>query len=88
MLMRLINEINNNFFYNISTNIFKLSHPNSRSDQDNTFVSSFVTICSFLLERICGMKPLRLIVAEVNFDSANVCQRHRTKSRDYFRLKI
>lgn len=29
------------------------------------------------------MKPLRLIFAEVNFDSANVCQRHRGKSRDY-----
>ena len=34
------------------------------------------------------MKPLRLIFAEVNFDSANVCQRHRGKSRDYFRLTI
>lgn len=29
------------------------------------------------------MKPLRLIFAEFNFDSANVCQRHRGKSRDY-----
>lgn len=29
------------------------------------------------------MKPLRLIFAEVNFDSANVCQRHQGKSRDY-----
>lgn len=34
------------------------------------------------------MKSLRLIVAEVNFDSANVCQRHLAKFKDYFRLKI
>ena len=34
------------------------------------------------------MKPLSLIVVEVDFDLANVCQRHRGKSRDYFRLKI